>query len=279
MCPSLRNKFSVLRSGDYYYLEDGLNWLLWFDTFNGNLEPFAIVNNTADISQNGEDQPIKGVNAAIENTVLNERGRGTKNVYYKFIPFEYLYTDESTPQVLVTVDDMTAVCVNLDCGYTYEAPTAEVELMAVTDLAVTITGTNLPTDIESIEIGYANCVVEDGNSDTSITCNFDVPPAAGDWIPKIKDSKGLFPTVTTFTAYSVDLVVTLVDPTTNLCPAGGDEITVTGSGYPTCTGVETCGTMITATFDDNTVCDVTSSTATEFKCMTRRFDPAFTARR
>jgi hypothetical protein len=140
------------------------------------------MNNTDDISQNGNDQPIMGVNAVIENSVLNERGRGTKNVYYKFIPFEMLYTDEATAQVLVKVDDMPAVCVNLNCGYTYEQSSAEVSTMNVNALAVDIAGTNLPTDVQSISIGHANCAVT-ANDGTSISCTLDYPAMAGSWTP------------------------------------------------------------------------------------------------
>ena len=32
-----------------------------------------------------------------------------------------LYTAEENPQVIVTVDDMPAVCASLDCDYTYVA--------------------------------------------------------------------------------------------------------------------------------------------------------------
>jgi hypothetical protein len=77
--------------------------------------------------------------------------------------------------------------------------------------------------------------------------------------------------------YSVDLVVTAVLPNDDLCPAGGDELVITGSGYPSVTTLG--GDVITIKFDDNTLCDLIGSTPTEMRCVTRRFDPAFTASR
>jgi hypothetical protein len=79
---------------------------------------------------------------------------------------------------------------------------------------------------------------------------------------------------TTFVMHSVDLVVTTVLPNADLCPAGGDELVITGSGYPSVTTLG--GDVITIKFDDNTLCDLIGSTPTEMRCVTRRFDPAFT---
>jgi hypothetical protein len=95
----------------------------------------------ADISQDGRE-PLDGVGMVITSTEVVAKGRGTSNLYYKFIPFDFLYTDETEPQVIVSVDGMPALCKNLACGYTYSATDISVESVAVAGngLDVTITG-------------------------------------------------------------------------------------------------------------------------------------------
>jgi hypothetical protein len=60
--------------------------------------------------------------------------------------------------------------------------------------------------------------------------------------------------------------VTDVTPTVELNPRGGNEITVTGTGFPKATK------DASVTFSDGTICRVTSSSATELVCTTSRFD-------
>jgi hypothetical protein len=68
-----------------------------------------------------------------------------------------IYTDETQPQVLVTVNSMPAVCESLACGYAYTEPTSEVSAVSLdgTGLIVSITGTNLPTDASTMTVTIA----------------------------------------------------------------------------------------------------------------------------
>ena len=65
---------------------------------------------------------------------------------------------------------------------------------------------------------------------------------------------------------SYEFEVTDVTPTEDLNPRGGNEITVTGIGFPKATK------DASVTFSDGTVCDITSSSATQIVCTTNRFD-------
>jgi hypothetical protein len=47
-------------------------------------------------------------------------------IFYEPVPFEFLHTEESDPQVLVQVDGIEAVCASLNCGFRYKAPTAKI---------------------------------------------------------------------------------------------------------------------------------------------------------
>ena len=63
---------------------------------------------------------------------------------------------------------MPALCTSLDCGYTYEAPTAELTTMTVTDdSTVEIQGTSLPAELTAVVIGSTPCSIT-SNDDTTI---------------------------------------------------------------------------------------------------------------
>ena len=48
------------------------------------------------------------------------------SIFYEPMPFEYLYTNESSPQIIVSVDGIEAVCDSLQCNYNYISPTAQI---------------------------------------------------------------------------------------------------------------------------------------------------------
>ena len=253
-CPTLRNKFVVQNTyWPYWYKVDGLNFRIWFKDIHVDLPQFEIIVNDQDYYQRGKE-PLYGGGMAIENTITQQKGKSAKNLYYPFIPFEWLYTYEETPQVLAEIEGLPAVCKNLDCSYTYEANTAEVTSMSVNaaSLEVTITGTNLPADIDQVSVGDASCQSITSNDGSSLVCTLDSPCQAGDHEPVVKSPKGLIPNASGFSKYTVPLVVTSVSPSDSLNPAGGDRITILGSGFPS---------RITATdfrveFDDGTLCQL-----------------------
>ena len=144
----MRNKFEVIDTADpYYYKEDGINMLIWFKDIKHQVGQFELVV--------VDDNPLTGTSMVISNLEISRYGGGEKRLYYDYIPFDYLFTDETTPQVIVDIGGMPALCTSLDCGYSYEAPSAELTDMTVNeaDLTVVITGTSLPDEIESVVIG------------------------------------------------------------------------------------------------------------------------------
>ena len=269
-CPGLRNKFSVVRYGDYKYAEDGLNFLLFFEKVEETLPQFRIINNESDLGQDGQ-QPLTGINVDIVNEEISPRG---PNVWYDTIPFEYIYTIEDEPQVLVEIDGHAALCGTLECGFTYEDPVSEVTDMQVNGLDVTLTGTALSTDIVSVTLGYTNCVVT-SNDEASIACTLESPLFAGSWEPEVRDVKGLYPTAPSLTAVEVDLLVASVSPTSGYNPAGGDKIMIAGSGFPS----SILDTLMSVTFDDGTICDLMTISASEMMCRTRSFEANAVQRR
>ena len=84
------------------------------------------------------------------------------------MPFDDLYTNEVAPQILIDINGMPALCTTLDCGYTYETPTAELTTMTVTDdSTVEIQGTALPTELTAVVIGSTPCTIT-SNDETTI---------------------------------------------------------------------------------------------------------------
>lgn len=206
-----------------------------------------------------------GVNEVVTSSELNSRGG---NVYYDVIPYEFLYTDETQPQVIVTVDGMDALCTTLSCDYVYEPVTEEISSMVVSGLSVTIGGTNLPSAIASVTVADTNCVVS-SNDATTISCDLASPLIAGDWKPVVKHAKGLIPNASTLAATSVPLVVSSISPKTNLNPAGGVLMTIAGSGFPS--SIDNANVKLD--FSDGRICDIESCTPTEMTCRTRAGNP------
>lgn len=49
-------------------------------------------------------------------TVLRPYG---ESLFFEVIPMEMLRTDEQTPQILVKIDGMSALCLDMNCDFTY----------------------------------------------------------------------------------------------------------------------------------------------------------------
>ena len=115
---------------------------------------------------------------------------------YPAIPASYLYTIRDKPQVMVFIDDMPAVCVNGNCDYEYIKSGPIISGMSFLGSQATITGTDLPTDFISLEIGFVPCIVSDSTtiatskSASEIVCELKYNIPAGTWKPELKTSLG-----------------------------------------------------------------------------------------
>lgn len=138
-CPNLRNKFEVIKQ--QIWNEDELNWVLYFENVDGNLPQFKIHKVQDELAYSAYADFV-GVDEQVTEAEFHPR---SGNIYYEVLPFEYLYTDESQPQVIVTVDGSPALCTTLNCEYLYASVAGEVTSMTVTGTSIAITGTLLPT--------------------------------------------------------------------------------------------------------------------------------------
>jgi hypothetical protein len=64
------------------------------------------------------------------------------------VGLEFLYSDAQSPQVLVNVDGLPALCVNLNCDYNYVEPNTIItgQTYNPSTKVLIVTGTNLPTN-------------------------------------------------------------------------------------------------------------------------------------
>ena len=119
--------------------------------------------------------------------------------------------------MLVDVDGLPALCVNLNCDYTYEAATAEItnQTYDSSTKVIVVTGTSLPTTGVTLSFGGATCADETPSTAytaTEITCTLKNAPRAGDHKAEIRDSKGLIPFASGVADINIALVITSVTP-------------------------------------------------------------------
>jgi len=71
---------------------------------------------------NSDSMPISGNKPSFNSTTWIPYD--STRLFYEPVPFEFLHTAETQPQVIITVDGLEAVCDSLNCSYKYVAPVA-----------------------------------------------------------------------------------------------------------------------------------------------------------
>ena len=170
------------RVPNWWYRENGVQWRLLFPGYNADPGQFTIESSIAD--------PLTGDNITFTNSTRQPYGT---NLFYKTVPFEYLKTFETNPQLIVSVNDQPAVCHNLNCNYTYFTPVGEVSSFtyAADTKVLTLTGTNLPSNSSFIQhISFAKTLCKLDNTMTfttgsQIVCTLIREPTCGSHLPEI----------------------------------------------------------------------------------------------
>jgi hypothetical protein len=101
------------------------------------------------------------------------------------------------------------------------------------------------------------------NDGTTLSCTLEYNLYAGSHKPVVKDDKGLIPFSAGFAATDIPLVIDAVFPVTEVNTAGGSEITIQGSSFPSIIGLEN----VSLTFSDGQNCDISATAETEMKCI------------
>jgi hypothetical protein len=158
-----------------------------------------------------ETDPLQGDNLTFESNMTQDY---SSNLFYDPVPFEFLKTYETKPQVIVTVGDQPAVCHNLTCDFVYTEPVGEVTSFTF-DAAtkkVVLTGTSFPTnpvDIRSVEFALTPCAVDSNTlSDTNLECTLVHEPTCGDFTPVLVANLGLIPNNAAMAATTVTCTIT-----------------------------------------------------------------------
>ena len=196
----------------------------------------------------GVNDPVRGQNPTFDQKTIREYGQ---NLFHEPIPMELLYSDATSPQVLVTIDDLPVACPNLNCDYAYTATSARITGQSVVGREVTIDGTGLPTSTlpggarralegrggspsVSVAFGGAECGSDTfaATADTQVTCTLDHDPEAGSHIVQFKDEAGLIPLDPAVSPIDTTLTTDAASgPRPELNQLGGDTLTFEGRGY------------------------------------------------
>jgi len=181
------------------------------------------------------------------------------NKFYEPIPLEFLSAAATSPQVLVMVDGIEAICPNLNCDYTYSAPNAKITSQKLTGNVIEVEGTDLPVtaDVE-VSISGTACSINEKTA-TKVTCTLSSTPTAGDWHVEVRDSEGRA-NPGSVAKISIPLIVKTVSPKADINFYGGTVLTLTGTGFP----LETKKAKVK--LDDQTNCKVLTATANEITC-------------
>ena len=139
VCPQFKDKMAVWEGPAYgYNFLEGRDILIRFMSYNADPAQLTLKSASSPVLAGGD--PSKPV--PLKSTTLTPY---STNLFYDPIPFEWLYTNESTPQVIVTIDGQIAICASLQCGYTYTGTPPLITGFSLNGLTLTITGTSLAT--------------------------------------------------------------------------------------------------------------------------------------
>ena len=199
----------------------------------------------------------------------------SNDLFFFPAPYEFFYTPHEKPQVQVTVDTHLGACdwtAETTCDYEFVDETPEITSISSTSpfTSLTIGGTTLGTsvvDYQRIEWAGRKCISV--VTDTSITCTIS-DPVAGSHVPvvnskakgKVKQT-GLSPIVVAPTLSSLS--------PSSVNDQGGQEVTLSGTGFPDSASVGTHTTSVTVA---GVACtNVVLVSAISMKCRTRASMP------
>lgn len=118
--------------------------------------------------------PLVGSQLSLNSTTIRPYDHTV--LLYEPLPFEFVFTNETQPQVVVSVDGLPAVCACNYCGYSYTVPAASVTSFTLGSGILTISGSSFDPNILSVSLGNHSCSVT-SSSASQIVCG--LTPVAG----------------------------------------------------------------------------------------------------
>ena len=130
-------------SGNY---EDGRDIFIRFVSYNDDPDQITI--------SSAVTPAITGGDPLVPTTYVSETFVPySTNQFYEPIPYEFLFTNESSPQIEVTIDGERAVCASLNCGYKFCDSNVMINGFSLSGYTLTITGVNF--NVLSIIVNFA----------------------------------------------------------------------------------------------------------------------------
>jgi hypothetical protein len=226
-CDQMYDITEVMDVSHYPYNGNGKALMIRFNGINSDPAQFNIVSS--------ETLPLEGTNLTYySNTTVPY----SSNLFYEGIPFDFIRTYETEPQVIVTVNNEPAVCHNLTCGFTYVEAVGEITSFTFDESTkkLVMTGVDLPTlaeNITSVEFALSYCTVDVSTiSDTTLECTLNQDPTCGEWTPILTSFFGLIPNAADVPAQTVLCSISGAEPGFGLNLLGGDNITISGTNLP-----------------------------------------------
>lgn len=105
-CSMMYDRSTGYESYTHGWKQNGIDVFIRFSGLNENPGQFELISSEAD--------PLSGDNVTISSTTVQEY---STNLFYQPIPYEFLHTYETKPQLIVTVNNEMAVCHNLTCDF------------------------------------------------------------------------------------------------------------------------------------------------------------------
>lgn len=132
------------------YRENGKHLVATFEGFNSNPPLCKLVTDST-------NPIVGGTNIEFKSEIVRPYGQ---SLMFEPVGLEFLFSDAQSPQVLVDVDGLPALCVNLNCNYAYIAATAQITGQTYNEATkeIVVTGTALPTTGVTLNFGGAQCV-------------------------------------------------------------------------------------------------------------------------
>jgi hypothetical protein len=114
----------------------------------------------------------------------------------------------------------------------YVESDALITSQAINGDTLTIQGSNLPTSLVDVRLGDVGCGPTTGTA-SQITCTLTAGAAAGTYAKvQVQGADGLVPVDSSVSPITVTLSNIAVTPNSNLSHAGGNLLTITGTGLP-----------------------------------------------
>ena len=115
--PFTQFKIQVRNMHEIEYRQNGIQLAIIFQDYHDDAPECRL--------ESGTDTPLEGGGTLNYKTeVIREYGQ---NLFFEPVPLEFIYTDATQPQVIISVNGIDGVCPAFNCGYLYVDAVGEIQ--------------------------------------------------------------------------------------------------------------------------------------------------------